>query len=244
MSIQDSEDQPRRVDPAALATASLAAVLILELQPGRFGWLNFAVGLMLAFLVAAYYRPLCSAPSEPFRDITRAAAFGATAGLLATMVVSWPIQVFIVGTPAKCEIPGIPAGETKLQIDQLIDNCAGAAADKWVGWTWLISGIIFALGIIGMFAGDPPPVSSLVAEPTLLLVTRRMQPPFSMVLPFGGRCRLVVGVQEVVLAEWAVRFPPETRLTSCDLLIFVEASEPVESADASRVIWPLFWECA
>jgi len=38
---------------------------------------------------------------------------------------------------------------------------------------------------------------------------------------------------------------PQTRLTSCDLLIFVEkASEPVESADASRVIWPLFWERA
>jgi hypothetical protein len=38
---------------------------------------------------------------------------------------------------------------------------------------------------------------------------------------------------------------PQTRLTSCDLLIFVEkAREPVESADASRVIWPLFWERA
>jgi len=38
---------------------------------------------------------------------------------------------------------------------------------------------------------------------------------------------------------------PQTWLTSCDLLIFVEkAREPVESADASRVIWPLFWERA
>jgi hypothetical protein len=38
---------------------------------------------------------------------------------------------------------------------------------------------------------------------------------------------------------------PQTRLTSCDLLIFVEeAREPVESADASRVVWSLFWECA
>ena len=42
-----------------------------------------------------------------------------------------------------------------------------------------------------------------------------------------------------------VLWVPQTRLTSCDLLIFVEeAREPVESADASRVIWPLFWECA
>jgi hypothetical protein len=38
---------------------------------------------------------------------------------------------------------------------------------------------------------------------------------------------------------------PQTRLTSCDLLIFVEeARAAVESADASRVVWPLFWECA
>ena len=49
-------------------------------------------------------------------------------------------------------------------------------------------------------------------------------------LGVGGRVRLWV---------------PQTRLTSCGLLIFVEeASDPVESADASRVIWPLFWERA
>jgi hypothetical protein len=38
---------------------------------------------------------------------------------------------------------------------------------------------------------------------------------------------------------------PETRLMSCDLLIFVdESTEPVESADAGGVGLVVFWECA
>jgi hypothetical protein len=148
MSDEDSEGRAREVDPAALATASLASVLILELEPGRFGWLSFGVGLMLAFLVAAYYRPLYSFSSSRRKYVdntTRSAAFGATAGLLTAMILSWPIQYFIVGTPDKCNIVGVPMGSTRLQISQLIDNCAGEAAGIWVAWTWLISAIILAV---------------------------------------------------------------------------------------------------
>jgi hypothetical protein len=55
------------------------------------------------------------------------------------------------------------------------------------------------------------------------------------------RVGLVGGLVGGFVGVWVL----QTRLTSCDLLIFVEeAREPVASADVSRVIWPLFWECA
>jgi hypothetical protein len=38
---------------------------------------------------------------------------------------------------------------------------------------------------------------------------------------------------------------PETRLTPCDLLIFVdEAAETVQASDSAGVSSGLFWECA
>ena len=133
------------VDPAALGSASVGAILALILMPGRYDSITFGVGLTLATIVAAYYRPLRPAPANLVDAVTRACAFGATAGLLASTILSWPIQDIIIGTPPNCQITAALPGQSPTQITSQIDECAGDAASPWVAWAWLISGIIFAI---------------------------------------------------------------------------------------------------
>jgi hypothetical protein len=83
----------------------------------------------------------------------------------------------------------------------------------------------------------------------ILSALARLLPPQLRRRPLVTPATLLAWHRRVVTKKWTYPnrsvWVPQTRLTSCDLLIFVdEASDPVESADASRVIWPLVWERA
>lgn len=144
MAMEDNWSGPG-VDPAALGSASVGAILALIMTPGRYDPVTFGVGLTLASIVAAYYRPLRPAPANLVDAATRACAFGTTAGLLASTILSWPIQGIIIGTPPNCQITVVPPGQTPMQITSQIDECAGDAASPWVTLAWLISAIIFTI---------------------------------------------------------------------------------------------------
>jgi len=146
MAMEKSGDWPGPgVDPAALGSASVGAILALIMTPGRYDSITFGVGLTLASIVAAYYRPLRPAPTSLVDAVTRACAFGATAGLLASTILSWPIQDIIIGTPPNCQITAVAPDQSPAQITSQIDERAGDAASPWVAWAWLISSIIFAI---------------------------------------------------------------------------------------------------
>ena len=119
-------DSRLRVDPAALGSAAVAGIITLVLAPGRYGWLSAGVGTALLFLLLGWYRP--GRPQAMLDWIGRALAFGSVAGLLAAMVVAWPLQDLVVGTPERCL--GLAPGQE--------DICAGNAAGPMVGWSWLL----------------------------------------------------------------------------------------------------------
>lgn len=123
------------VDQAALWTAAVAAVIALTSSGGRYGWLSCGIGTALAFLIAAYYRPSSAMVGQRDR-ITKAGAFGAIAGLVTAMILSWPIQE-LVGTPGHCT-RGWQGDEAQ------VDECAGATASDWVGLAWAGAGLILA----------------------------------------------------------------------------------------------------
>ncbi|MCX4767847.1 hypothetical protein OG562_44250 [Streptomyces sp. NBC_01275] len=116
-------------DQAALWSAALAAVITLSLGDGRYDWLSFALGVALALQIAAFYRP---APPEPYSRwdrCTTAGGFGAVSGLVAAMILAWPVQI-VVGTPRGCR---------RSEVD--LDDCAGAAAYPWLGVVWLTAAV-------------------------------------------------------------------------------------------------------
>ncbi|MET9953575.1 hypothetical protein ABZ135_18760 [Streptomyces sp. NPDC006339] len=124
------------VDQAALWSASLAAVITLSLGEGRYDWLSFALGVTLALQIAVFYRPTRHAPDDRAQRAVAAAGFGAVGGLVATMVLAWPVQT-AVGTPRLCHRLHA-AGEMDLA------DCAGEAAYPWLGVVWLASALTLA----------------------------------------------------------------------------------------------------
>ncbi|MFJ6384963.1 hypothetical protein ACIQI7_33765 [Kitasatospora sp. NPDC092039] len=127
---QNEKDKNHKVDPAALWSAAVAAVIALAVGEGRWGWLSSGIGIVLSLLVAAYYRPGKQTENRWDRP-TRAAAFGGIAGLLGAMIASGPIQAIFFNCPHECSNANLYP--TKKEID----NCAGNAAGVAVGWTWL-----------------------------------------------------------------------------------------------------------
>jgi hypothetical protein len=119
------------VDPAALGSAAMAAVISTAVSPGRWGWLSLGVGLALALLLAGYYRPLNWPPTGRLDALFRAAAFGAIAGLLVAMILSWPIQTAVdrSGATDYCTAEEDP------------EDCAGGEAEGWVVLTWLVAAV-------------------------------------------------------------------------------------------------------
>ncbi|MFD0319190.1 hypothetical protein [Streptomyces flavalbus] len=116
-------------DQAALWSAAVAAVITLSLGEGRYDWLSLAVGAALALQIAAFYRPAPYAPGDVLNRATAAGGFGAVGGLVASMVLAWPVQM-AVGTPPWCRAGGVDS-----------DNCAGAEAYWWLGVVWLVSAV-------------------------------------------------------------------------------------------------------
>lgn len=131
------------VDPAALGAAAVAAVLALTLSPGRYDWLSSAVGVTLLLLVVAYNDPteLRAGGGRLWRTL----AFSATAGLVAAMALSGPIQL-AVGTPERCHALA----------DDRKDDCAGDAASILIGATWLPATVVIARRlIVGVWMREP-----------------------------------------------------------------------------------------
>ncbi|MET9513747.1 hypothetical protein [Streptomyces sp. NPDC002994] len=119
-----SQQNREATGQAAWWSAALAAVIALSLGDGRYDWLSFALGMALALQIASFYRPT---PPEPYNRLDRSTAaggFGAVSGLVAAMILAWPVQI-VIGTPPRCR-----HGEADL------DDCAGAAAYPWLGVVW------------------------------------------------------------------------------------------------------------
>ena len=86
-------DRPR-VDPGALALATVAGAVAFILGPGEWDLLAVVVGLMLLFILLAHH---LAAPTERTpRAHPLRAAFGATTGLAFCIAVAPAIQYLIV----------------------------------------------------------------------------------------------------------------------------------------------------
>lgn len=86
-------DRPR-VDPGALALATVAGAVAFILGPGEWDLLAVVVGLMLLFILLAHH---LAAPTEPTpRAFLLRAAFGATTGLAFCIATAPAIQHLIV----------------------------------------------------------------------------------------------------------------------------------------------------
>ncbi|HZG07277.1 MAG TPA: hypothetical protein VE546_27555 [Streptomyces sp.] len=121
------------IDHAALWSAALASVITLSLGDGRYDWLSFALGSSLALQIAAFYRPTPPGPDDRWDRCTAAGGFGAVGGLVAAMILAWPVQT-VVGTPSKCH-------RLFRQGEVALDDCAGAAAYSWLGVVWLTAAV-------------------------------------------------------------------------------------------------------
>ncbi|MEU3603463.1 hypothetical protein ABZ714_32855 [Streptomyces sp. NPDC006798] len=117
------------VDQAALWSAALAAVISLSMGEGRYDWLSFALGAALALQIAAFYRPAPHAPDKWWDRCSAAGSFGAVSGLVAAILLAWPVQAAI-GTPRRCRAAGVDT-----------DDCAGAVAYPWLGVVWLTAAV-------------------------------------------------------------------------------------------------------
>ncbi|MFI6286740.1 hypothetical protein ACIBCM_18655 [Streptomyces sp. NPDC051018] len=120
------------IDQSALWSAALAAVITLSLGDGRYDWLSFALGTALALQIAAFYRPARHEPDRRWDRCAAAGSFGAVSGLVASMILAWPVQTAI-GIPRQCRVGGVDP-----------DDCAGAAAYSWLGVVWLTTAVVLS----------------------------------------------------------------------------------------------------
>lgn len=83
-----------RVDPGALALATVAGAVAFILGPGEWDLLAVVIGLMLVFILLAHHRaaPTVRTP----RAVLLRAAFGATTGLAMCIALAPAVQHLIV----------------------------------------------------------------------------------------------------------------------------------------------------
>jgi hypothetical protein len=100
MAIDEPGQQPTgydhpRVDPGALALATVAGAVVFILGPGEWDVLAVVIGLMLVLILSAHHRaaPTSGTP----REYLLRGAFGATLGLAICIAVAPVIQHGIVG---------------------------------------------------------------------------------------------------------------------------------------------------
>ncbi|TFV58034.1 hypothetical protein E4P42_13365 [Mycobacterium sp. PS03-16] len=88
------EEHPR-VDPGALALATVAGAVAFIFGDGEWDGLAVVVGLMLLTILLAHHR--AAPPGGTPRSVFLRAAFGATTGLAACIAMAPAIQFGIVG---------------------------------------------------------------------------------------------------------------------------------------------------
>ena len=89
------DHEQRRVDPGALALATVAGAVAFILGPGEWDALAVVIGLMLLLILSAHHR---AAPSSHTpRALLLRGAFGATTGLAFCIAVAPLIQHAIIG---------------------------------------------------------------------------------------------------------------------------------------------------
>ncbi|SOD87655.1 hypothetical protein SAMN06272765_5146 [Streptomyces sp. Ag109_G2-15] len=84
------------------------------------------MGITLALLLTAYYRPRNTPPRTKPDTYGRAFAFGAIAGLLVAMILAWAVQ-------------------GGLSLQGLQYRKEANPANPWVAWIWLVSGLALAI---------------------------------------------------------------------------------------------------
>jgi len=89
-----TEYEHPRVDPGALALATVAGAVAFILGPGEWDTLAVVIGVMLLLILLAHH---CAAPSALTpRSLLLRGAFGATTGLALCMAVAPAIQHLII----------------------------------------------------------------------------------------------------------------------------------------------------
>ncbi|BBY15964.1 hypothetical protein [Mycolicibacterium litorale] len=96
------EQQPR-VDPGALALATVAGAVAFIFGGGDWDLLAVVIGLMLLLILLAHHRP--APPTHTPRALLLRGAFGATTGLAFCIAVAPAIQFGIVGPYFHSEDP-------------------------------------------------------------------------------------------------------------------------------------------
>jgi hypothetical protein len=86
-------EQPR-VDPGALALATVAGAVAFIFGPGEWDLLAVVIGLMLLLILLAHHRP--APPTHTPRAMLLRGAFGATTGLAFCIAIAPVIQHLIV----------------------------------------------------------------------------------------------------------------------------------------------------
>jgi hypothetical protein len=88
-------EQHPRVDPGALALATVAGAVAFIFGGGDWDVLAVVIGLMLLLILLAHHRP--APPAHTPRALLLRGAFGATTGLAFCIAVAPAIQFGIVG---------------------------------------------------------------------------------------------------------------------------------------------------
>ena len=88
--MQDANNNhPQRlggIDPAALAAATLSAVLSITLQDGAYTPLSFVVGITVGILIFAY-------DVDPYRTKMQSLAFAGVIGLISSLSIGFLIEL-------------------------------------------------------------------------------------------------------------------------------------------------------
>jgi hypothetical protein len=87
-------DDKRRggIDPAALAAASVAAVITTITPPGPYSSLSTVIGVTILFLIFAY-------DVDPDRSVGQSLAFGAVVGMVGALTLGFPLEWIFFDDP-------------------------------------------------------------------------------------------------------------------------------------------------
>ncbi|HET6480792.1 MAG TPA: hypothetical protein VFG35_12240 [Actinoplanes sp.] len=124
----------RGVDQAALAAAAVAGIISISSAEGRYEPFDATIGIVLAILLACFYRPpVARSWKEALPQATSAAAVFA---LLFCIVIAPVLDAQFA--PLSADLNGAAAADINAQV-------------SWqLFWTWLITFIILAMLLYGL----------------------------------------------------------------------------------------------
>jgi hypothetical protein len=125
-----------RVDPAALMGAAVAAVLTITLAPGFWWWFDSIIGLTLSLVLLAFHKPI--RPVRLKEAWARVGAFASVMGLSVVLLVSFPLQEWLVRPRVENDCgQGVAAqGE--------VNECVASRTGDWLfPWIWAVAAIAF-----------------------------------------------------------------------------------------------------